>query len=94
MNGPSASRVAEVLLRQQDPANWSDEMWEAHEEAYEQDMQELRDAVIRSKGTESHLSMNESVDSSVHFLPIPLIPAEAWKFIEEAQQANERASSE
>lgn len=35
---PSAERVAEVLLRQQDPANWTEEIWAAHDA----DMCELR----------------------------------------------------
>lgn len=42
---PNASRVEEVLLRQQDPANWSDEVWAA----YEQDMQELHETVKREQ---------------------------------------------
>ncbi len=59
---PSASRVAEVLLRQQDPMNWSDEMWEA--------------------------------DSSIDFLPMPPLPVEVFEFINRAQRAAEKVSSE
>lgn len=39
------------------------------------------------KTAESH---NAELTGSIHILPMPPIPAEAWKFIEEAQKANER----
>jgi hypothetical protein len=44
-NEPSASNVEACMLRQQDPMNWSDEMWAA----YEQDMQELHEVVKREQ---------------------------------------------
>lgn len=41
------------------------------------------------KTVEQH---NAELTGRIHFLPIPPLPAEAWKFIEEAQKANEEVT--
>jgi hypothetical protein len=46
---PNAANVAAVLIRQGTPSMWTDEEWEAHVKAYDQDMAEFREAVKREQ---------------------------------------------
>ena len=86
-DGPCSEHATEYAITHDGPAKFSD-----YGAAVDIERNKAIDPMVEQAAKELAFKAGEEIDKAFEFLQTPPIPAEALKFIEDAQKANERAS--